>query len=125
MSGLTKEQLTSIDTSRLSSGNYTTVIGLIIGNALGGFVSDSRHGNLCYSYMHTKINPKTGKDFTLNEILLEDPDEINEQKILADKEICRIFSFKKLVYIVFFPDLDLRSHNHFCILKMHHVSAYR
>ncbi len=87
----TKEKLRSIDPERLSYDNFCSVVNQLFDNSLPGFVSSRTPENLCYSYMLTRINPMTGKNFTINEILLDDSDEMNEQKKLIGRDFCNIF----------------------------------
>ena len=87
----TREQLESMDPSELNHKNYCTVAAALFDDPLNGFVTGRSPENLCYAYMLTKTNPNTGKNFTLDELLTDDSEFMNQQKREIGREFCQVF----------------------------------
>ena len=80
-----------MDPSELNHKNYCTVAAALFDDPLNGFVTGRSPENLCYAYMLTKTNPNTGKNFTLDELLTDDSEFMNQQKREIGREFCQVF----------------------------------
>ncbi len=91
LSSIDKKDLRRIDPNKMELSAVEDAVGMLFNNITENFVSDRKPQDLVYAYMLTRINPKTQKNFTLDEILTDDSDFMTEQKRAAGLEFCRIF----------------------------------
>ncbi len=86
------DKVAAIDPWRMNGSNFCEAVKRLFDNIMVNFVTDRTPENLCYAYMLTRINPKTGKNFTFDEILEDTSADMYRQKALAGKDFCEIFS---------------------------------
>lgn len=87
----TNEQLRTIDPSKLNHKNYCSVVAKLFDCPLHDFLTRRSPDDLCYAYMLTKIDPRTNKNFTLDDILTDDSEFMNQQKREIGREFCQVF----------------------------------